>query len=153
SDVAASIAHPRHGLHARRVVEARVLRYVPGVNNTLAAKQSVSHAPGWQRPRFAAAKSFDQLGRGTAEGDGVQPLLIPPSIQTAIARFAKSERLIEQRVEYRREVAGEGIDDLQYLGGGSLLFERLARLVDQPRVLDRDHCLIGEGAHQFDLPF
>jgi len=29
-------------------------------------------------------------------------------------------RLVQYRVEYRREVAGQGIDDLQYLGGCSL---------------------------------
>src|SRR5271169_4717368 len=35
--------------------------------------------------------------------------------------------LREHRIEYRREVAGRRIDDLQHLGGGGLLVERLAQ--------------------------
>ena len=42
--------------------------------------------------------------------------------------LAQPHRLFEHRVEYRREVAGRGIDDLQYLGGRGLLLQRLARL-------------------------
>ncbi len=61
-------------------------------------------------------------------------------------------RLLENRVEHRLQVAGRAVDDLQHLGGRGLLFQRLARLGDEPRVLDRDHRLIGEGAHQLDLP-
>ena len=38
------------------------------------------------------------------------------------------QRLLEDRVEYRREVAGRGIDDLQHLGGRGLLLERLVTL-------------------------
>jgi hypothetical protein len=33
-----------------------------------------------------------------------------------------------------------------------LLLQRLAQLVEQPRVLDRDHCLVGEGRDEFNLP-
>jgi hypothetical protein len=50
-----------------------------------------------------------------------------------------------------REVAGRSIDDLQHLGGRGLLFERLARLGDQPRVLHRDDRLRGEILYQRDL--
>ena len=61
-------------------------------------------------------------------------------------------RLFEDRVENRNEVAGRGIDDLQYLSNRLLLLQRLAQFGQQPRILDRDHRLVGEGAHQFDLP-
>ena len=37
--------------------------------------------------------------------------------------------LFEHRVEYRREVAGRGIDDLQHFGGRGLLFQRLAKRI------------------------
>ncbi len=42
-------------------------------------------------------------------------------------------------------------DDLQYLGRGGLPLQRLLRLVEQPRVLDRDHRLVGEGLQQRHL--
>ena len=55
---------------------------------------------------------------------------------------------LQYRVEYRQEVAGRGIDDLQYLGGCGLLLQGLARLGDEPRVLHRDHRLRGEVLQQ-----
>ena len=61
-------------------------------------------------------------------------------------------RLFQHRIEHRREIAGRGIDNLQHLGGRGLLLQRLPLLGQQPRVLDRDHRLIGEGADELDLP-
>ena len=60
-------------------------------------------------------------------------------------------RLLQHRVEHRREVAGRGIDDPQHLGGRGLLLQRLARLGDQPRVLHRDDRLRREILQQRDL--
>ena len=48
--------------------------------------------------------------------------------QLAELRAAQPHRLFEHRVENRGEVAGRGIDDLQYLGGRGLLSERLVAL-------------------------
>ena len=47
--------------------------------------------------------------------------------------------------------ATELLIDLQHLGGRGLLLERLLGLVEQARVLDRDHGLVGEGPHQVDV--
>jgi hypothetical protein len=66
-------------------------------------------------------------------------------------RFAEARRLIEHRVEHRSQVAGGAVDDLQHLGGRGLLLQRLARLGDQPRVLDRDHRLRCEVFEQRDF--
>src|SRR5437867_2959331 len=52
--------------------------------------------------------------------------------------LAQPHGFFEHRVEYWREVAGRGVDDPKHLGGGGLLLQRLARLGDQPRILDRD---------------
>src|SRR5215813_1704505 len=57
----------------------------------------------------------------------------------------------EHRVEHRREVTRRGVDDLQYLSGRRLLIERLAGLVNQPRVLHRDDRLRREALHQCNL--
>ncbi len=62
-----------------------------------------------------------------------------------------ARRLIQHRVEHRREVAGRAVDDLQYLGGRGLLLQGLARLGDQPRILHRDDRLRGEILQQRDL--
>ena len=40
-------------------------------------------------------------------------------------RLAQEHRLFEYRVEHRREVAGRGVDDLQYLDGRGLSLHRL----------------------------
>src|SRR3954462_6806773 len=55
----------------------------------------------------------------------------PTAVAPPISRRspAQPHRLVEHRVEHRREVAWRRIDDLQHLGGRGLLVERLARLV------------------------
>ena len=56
----------------------------------------------------------------------------------AEARIAQPRRLFEYCVEYGREVARSAVDHLQYLGGGGLLLQGLARLGDEPGILHRD---------------
>src|SRR5215469_9517438 len=73
------------------------------------------------------------------------------SKEVTMRRLAKSYRLFEHRVEHRREDAGRGIDDLQYLSGRGLLLQGLTRLGDQPRILHRDHRLRREIFKQRDL--
>ncbi len=60
-------------------------------------------------------------------------------------------RLVQDRVENRRQIARRSVDDLQHLSGRGLLFQRLPLPGQQPRVLDRNHRLVGERAHQLDL--
>jgi hypothetical protein len=55
---------------------------------------------------------------------------------------------VEDLVEHRLGVGDRAADDLQDRGRGRLLLERLLGLVEQARVLDRDHRLVGEGAQQ-----
>ena len=64
---------------------------------------------------------------------------------------AKCMRLFQYGVEDRLKVSWRGIDHLQYLGGRGLLLQCLARLGQQPGVLDRDHRLRGEILQQRDL--
>jgi len=71
----------------------------------------------------------------------------------AAIRIAKAVRLLQYRIEYRRQIARRGVDDLQYFGGRGLLLQRLTRLGQEPRVFHRDHRLISESAHEFDLLF
>ena len=61
-----------------------------------------------------------------------------------IVRFAQPHCLFEHGIEYWREIARRGVDDLQYLGRRGLLLQRLARLRNKPCVLHRNDRLRGE---------
>ncbi len=90
----------------------------------------------WQRhsPQRESFKLLAIVGHEVAEGCLAQP-----------------HRLVEHRIKDRREVAGRGIDDLQYLGGGGLLLQGLARLRDEPRIFDGNHRLCSEILQQCNL--
>ena len=49
-------------------------------------------------------------------------------VEVAMARLTQAYGLFEHCIEHRREVAGRAVDDLQDLGGRSLLRQCLARL-------------------------
>ncbi len=57
-------------------------------------------------------------------------------------------QLSSDRLEDRRGIGDRAADDAQHLGRRRLLRQRFLRLVEQPRVLDRDHGLVGEGLQQ-----
>jgi hypothetical protein len=58
--------------------------------------------------------------------------------------LAELDRRSREGVENRLKVKGRAADDLQHVGGRGLLLERLAQLVEQPRVLDGDDRLSGK---------
>src|SRR5260370_20786201 len=74
-------------------------------------------------------------------------------LQAPMSGAAKGVCLFEHRVEDWGEVAGRGVDDLQYLGGCGLLIQCFARLSDEPRVLHRDDGLRREIFDERDFFF
>jgi hypothetical protein len=52
--------------------------------------------------------------------------------------IAQAACRFDQRIEHRLQIEGGAADDLEHVGGGGLLLERLAQLVEQPGVLDGD---------------
>ena len=54
-------------------------------------------------------------------------------------------------IEHRLQIEGRAADHLEHVGGGGLLLQRFAQLVEQARVLDGDDRLGGEVRHQLDL--
>ena len=60
-------------------------------------------------------------------------------------------RRLDDRIEHRGHIGGRLADDAQDVGRGRLLCQRLLRLVEQPRVLDRDHRLVSEAGEQLLL--
>jgi len=78
----------------------------------------------------------------------------PGTVRTPNGRVvgaAQLPRRFDQRVEYRRQIEGRSADDLEHVGGGRLLLQGFAQLVEQARVLDGNDRLIGKGSHQLDL--
>ena len=66
-------------------------------------------------------------------------------------RFAKVGRQFGQRIEHRLQIEGRAADDLEHVGGGGLLLQRFAQLVEQSRIFDGDDGLIGKIRDQLDL--
>ena len=62
-----------------------------------------------------------------------------------------ARRIRQHRSNTGSRSPGERADDLQHVGGGGLLLQRFAQLVEQPRVLDGDDGLSGEVLYQLDL--
>src|SRR5262249_45933441 len=65
--------------------------------------------------------------------------------------LAKAGSRCRQRVEHGLQIEGRAAYDLEYVGGGGLLLQRLAQLLEQPRVLDGDDSLRCETGEQPDL--
>ena len=52
--------------------------------------------------------------------------------------FAEPRNGFGQRIEHGLQIEGRAADDLEHVGGGGLLLQRFAQLVEQPGVLDGD---------------
>ncbi len=82
-----------------------------------------------------------------------------------IIRAAQSHGRFNERVQHRLQIEGRATDDLEHVGGGGLLLQRLGELgigfhkcpallphvLEQPHVLDRNRRLVGECLQQLDL--
>src|SRR5437867_9303453 len=65
--------------------------------------------------------------------------------------LTQPRRRRDQRVEHGLQIERRAADHLEHVGGGGLLLQRLAQLVEQARVLDGDDGLVGEILDQLDL--
>src|SRR6516165_1353739 len=75
----------------------------------------------------------------------------PPDIGTF--GFAQPCRRFNQRIEHRLQIECRAADDLEHVGGGGLLLQRLAQLVEQAGIFDGDDGLRGKAFDQIDLLF
>ena len=62
------------------------------------------------------------------------------------SRLAKPAAISTSVVEHRLQIECRAADHLEHVGGGGLLLQRFAQLVEQARVLDGDDGLVGEVA-------
>src|SRR5215467_664579 len=58
---------------------------------------------------------------------------------------AEPDSRTQESIEHGLQIEGRAADDLEHVGGGGLLLQRLAQFFEQARVLDRDHRLVCEG--------
>src|SRR5215471_16519311 len=65
--------------------------------------------------------------------------------------FTQSSSGLDQRLQHRLEIEDRAADVFQYVGGRSLLLQRLAQFVEQAGILDGDDSLGGEVLDQLDL--
>ena len=96
-------------------------------------------------PKFAGG--FLSLRReGYGGGDAVHPAIA--AVDRPVAGVAEPSGRFGECVEHWLQIEGRTADDLQHVARCGLVFERflkvggaVAQLVQQPRVLDRDHRL------------
>ena len=79
-----------------------------------------------------------------AVGCGKRIVLTLPAPQNSLFGPAKPRRSFDQSVEHGLQIESRAADDLEHVGGGGLLLQRLAQLIEQPHVLDGDDGLIGK---------
>src|SRR5437870_8164483 len=121
---------------------------VSSMDNWFAFEDACHDAPrsGWSRTPSQLGKG----GRSSPDDSSTDPLTLG-NYEFAECRLAQAHRLLEHCVEHRREITGRAVDDPQQLGSRRLLLQGVARLGDEPRVLDCDDRLFGEVLDQLDL--
>ena len=105
-----------------------------------------------RRGRLRLTEALDELGRNAAVYHREEVFAVK-SQKAAEGGAAQTHRFFQHRVEYRRQVAGRGVDDLQHFGGCGLLLQRFSRFGQQPRILHRNDRLRGEVLQQGDFSF
>src|SRR5436190_19787625 len=81
---------------------------------------------GGVRPERRAEQSLKRFGQPMRRHRAEMLAVI--GYQGTMNSPAEAARLLEDCIEHGREIAGRGVDDLQYLGGSGLLVERLVPL-------------------------
>src|SRR5262245_27382883 len=86
-----------------------------------------------------------------SEGHSAVELVALALRNRSLVSFAQPSRRPQQRVEDSLEVKRGPTDDLEHIGGGSLLLKRFAYLIQKASVFDSNNGLISEGLHKRDL--
>ncbi len=147
----------QQGKHQRRVDAARlvhaalVFRQVDGGPVGQVQRLLVHHHAGRKVRAGVHGNRLVRQVRNQAVLSGArgqpQPLAVQVQDEGLVAADQRHGRG-DDGVEHRLHVGGRAADHAQHVGGGGLAAQRLVRLLEQPRVLDRDHRLVGEGLDQ-----
>ena len=71
-----------------------------------------------------------------------------PAMDISKLGIADADGIFEHSGKHRLKIAWRAADNLEHLRRGRLLLQCLFGLVEETRVLDRDHRLVGEGLEQ-----
>src|SRR5690349_20834999 len=125
--------------------------------NRLPSLNHAAEGGSWARPLRAA---LPELGKCLwyTEHRSCPPRAILESKQNSEIGLADAHRVLQHRAEDRLQFAGRAANHTEDLGCRRLLLQGLAELArarlhlfEQPRVLNRDHRLVGESGEQIDL--
>src|SRR4051812_5405334 len=101
---------------------------------------------------IAADRPFvERYGDGTGMRTKAEMFYVPQQ-DNGIVGFAKLSRALDDLFENRFDIGGRRGDYPQDVTAPGLVGQRLPGLVEQPRVFDGDHGLVGERLDQLDLP-
>ena len=94
---------------------------------------------------------LETLAGAAVVGAEMQPAVLADQEHALLVAREQALAALQDLLEHRPAVGDRAADHAQHLGGRGLLLERLLGLVEEARVLDRDHRLVGEGLEQGDL--
>src|SRR5262245_53980667 len=104
----------------------------------------------WSWTDRSAFARLNQRGRRVVGRGELKDLSIV-QVHRAELGLADASRILQHGLEYRLEIAWRARDYAQHLGGGRLLLQRFAQVVEETGVLDGDGRLVGKGGDQLDL--
>ena len=124
-----------------------LLQHVADIDDAASQDRRAVDVVARQREREDVAPACGALGSSSAMATHRTSPSTARLTATA-APWNSRTHAADDRLEHRLHVGRRLADDAQDLGGRGLVRERFLGLVEQPRVLDRDHCLVGEGSQQ-----
>src|SRR5262245_24175548 len=101
-------------------------------------------------PSWSFLPELGEFWRHTEQCRRAHGIILDPK-QHAKVGVANAHRFFQHRLEYWGQLARRRANDLEHVGGRGLLLQGFTQFVEQPRVLDSDDRLIGEGLGEFDL--
>src|SRR5262245_51412145 len=73
------------------------------------------------------------------------------TMDSCAVSFTELRGRLDERVEHNLQIECRATNDLKHVGGGRLLLQRFSQLIQQSRILDRDHGLCCEILNHCDL--
>jgi hypothetical protein len=146
------------GDHCRQTLPGVALfRCRIGEVNHRLARYHAAHGRFRFRTEWRLPAGFGERCRSVMRGGQGQSVTVP-AVDVAELGVANPRCLLQHGGKHRLEVAGRAADDLKHLGRGGLLLQRFRQLLralllglEQPRVLDGNHRLVGKGGDQLYL--
>src|SRR5262249_30083822 len=126
-----------------------VVQHIENVNDLALEQGTSGHVAALGCDR-QIPDQIDEFGRETVGLCSEEYPALLPGDGRAVG-VAKPGSRFHKGVEHGLQIEGRAADDLEYVGGGGLLLQRLAQFVEQAGVLNGNDRLCGEILDQLDL--